>query len=625
MNEKEIKKEKIRQKYRGHASEEIRVIPANPEQNYLDDDGEKRVAIYARVSTDDPSQTSSFELQKNHYLDVVSRHPNWKLVDIYADEGITGTSTKHRKEFNRMISDCINGNIDIIVTKSVSRFARNIIDCVGITRKFKNMEPPIGIYFETEGIYSLDAKSEMALSFIAILAQEESHNKSEIMNASIDMRFRREIFLTPELLGYDKDENGNLIINEREAAIVRLIFFLYLYGYTCKQIAETLTKLQCKTKKNNTVWSPGSILQILKNERHCGDIRARKTYTPNYLDHKSKLNRGNRNSYYKIGHHEPIISREDFMAVQNFIENAKYGGTRILPELKVIDNGLLYGFVSIHTRWSGFTAEHYRQSSKSIDPKQDIWSLHSNDKIMISDGEFDFRGYEIVRSQFFTTKNRISVTVSNKNITFSTECIKKLDNTMTVEMLINPSKKLFAVRASNKNNRISVKWAKRCNNSIVPKSISGIAFLNSIYEILDWNLLWKYKVTGTYCHDNTDGVLLFDMNDAEALMVSKYPDSNNENKDPSEDKKRIIGYPADWIADFGTGYYTHAQVNELKKYFEDGNWGIDNDGTVYANWNLDEEVPVCYNGNKPAVTPLDEVKQYIPKLKEEIKRNVENE
>lgn len=204
-------KEKIRQRYKGVDIDELDVIPALPQTNFYEDRREKRVAVYARVSTDDPRQTSSYELQKNHYQDVVSRHPGWNLIEIYADEGISGTSLQHRDEFVRMINDCYAGKIDLIVTKSVSRFARNVLDCIGYVRKLAALQPPIGVFFETENIYTLNSNSEMSLSFISTLAQEESHNKSEIMNASIEMRFRRGIFLTPPLLGYDQDENGNLI------------------------------------------------------------------------------------------------------------------------------------------------------------------------------------------------------------------------------------------------------------------------------------------------------------------------------------------------------------------------------------------------------------------------------
>lgn len=148
-------------------------------------------------------------------------------MDIYADEGISGTSLQHRDAFIKMIKDCQDGNIDLIVTKTVARFARNILDCIGHVRQLATLHPPVGIFFETGNIYTLNGNSEMLLSFMATIAQEESHNKSEIMNSSIEMRFRRGIFLTPPLLGYDQDEDGNLVINEEEAETVRL-FLLWM-------------------------------------------------------------------------------------------------------------------------------------------------------------------------------------------------------------------------------------------------------------------------------------------------------------------------------------------------------------------------------------------------------------
>lgn len=216
LSSQELKKAKIRERYKGINPEEIEVIPALPQIRLDDPDRMQRVAVYARVSTDDPNQTSSYELQKNHYQDVVNSHMNWVLVDIYADEGISGTSLKHRDAFIRMINDCKAGKIDLIITKSVSRFARNVVDCIKHVRELAALTPPVAVLFETENIYTLNPNSEMSLSFISTLAQEESHTKSEIMNASIEMRFKRGIFLTPPLLGYDRDDDGNLVINEEE-------------------------------------------------------------------------------------------------------------------------------------------------------------------------------------------------------------------------------------------------------------------------------------------------------------------------------------------------------------------------------------------------------------------------
>lgn len=249
LTSRELKKAKIRERYKGINQDEIEVIPALPQIRLDDPNRTQRVAVYARVSTDDPNQTSSYELQRNHYQDLVNSHINWILVDIYADEGISGTSLKHRDSFIRMINDCRAGKIDLIITKSVARFARNVVDCIKHVRELAALNPPVAVFFETENIYTLNPNSEMSLSFISTLAQEESHTKSEIMNASIEMRFKRGIFLTPPLLGYDKDEDGNLVINEEEAKTVRLIFFMYLYGFSAKQIAEEMTLLKRVTKK----------------------------------------------------------------------------------------------------------------------------------------------------------------------------------------------------------------------------------------------------------------------------------------------------------------------------------------------------------------------------------------
>ena len=369
-NDERLVKQKIRERYKGVSEDVLDVIPARPQEDFYKPETVKRVAVYARVSTDDPNQTSSYELQKNHYEDMVRRKENWQLVDIYADEGISGTSLQHRDSFIRMIQDCQAGKIDLIVTKSVSRFARNIIDCIGYVRQLKASEPPIGVFFETENIFTLDENSEMSLSFIATLAQEESHTKSEIMNASIEMRFKRGIFLTPVLLGYDKDENGNLVINEEEAKTVRLIFFSYLYGYSTQKIADALTELERLTKRGNETWSAGSIRSILTNERYCGDVLARKTYTPNYLNHKSKKNNHDRNQYRQKDHHEAIISRDDFFAVQKMIRNAKYGNKGYFPEIRVIQDGILKGYVTVHPKWAGFTVDDYYEASEQIETGQ---------------------------------------------------------------------------------------------------------------------------------------------------------------------------------------------------------------------------------------------------------------
>ena len=620
MNENEHKagsvadqKNKIRERYKGVSLDELDVIPALPQEDIFAVENEQRVAVYARVSTDDPRQTSSYELQKNHYHDVISKSPNWKLVQIYADEGISGTSLQHRDQFKLMIEDCKQGKIDLIVTKSVSRFARNVVDCIGYVRELLALPHPVGVFFETERLNTFDPKSEMVLSFMATLAQEESHTKSEIMNASIEMRFRRGIFLTPILLGYDHDEDGNLVINEEEAKIVKLIFMMYLNGCTCQEIADTLTDLGCMTKKGNTVWSPGSILQILQNERHCGDVLAHKTYTPNYLNHKSKKNMQNRPQYRKRNHHEAIISRDDFIAVQRLISNAKYGNKGLLPELKVIPEGVLKGFVSINPRWAGFKEDDYINASASVYNGTEQTSA-SSAPVEVQSGDFDLRGYEIARSQFFDSTDRITVTFSQGDIRFSCPAVRRLESTL-VELLMHPQKRILAVRTAGKECRNAMQWSKKKSGVSFPRGISGTAFLPTLYSLLGWKDDCRYRITGIKRGKGNDAILLFNLTEPEIFIpndtVSSLPESDTSVKPFTDSNRRNVrAYPPDWADTFGSNYYSHAQAQELAGFGK----GMEPDIS---------HASVIYKDNDIQVTSKDDIERNIEQIMSDMKENTD--
>jgi len=613
-------KEKIRARYKGVSLDEAEVIPARKQRDFYDTDEHQRVAVYVRVSTDNIQQTSSYELQKNYYEDMVNRHENWSLVEIYADEGISGTSLNKRDAFNRMISDCKAGKIDLIITKSVSRFARNIVDCVTIVRMLNAMRPPVGVFFETEHIFTLKDNSEMSLNFTATMAQEESHVKSTIMNASIEMRFSHGILLTPVLLGYDHDEDGKLIINEEEAKIVQLIFFLYLFGYTCQEIADTLTEIGCETKRGNTVWNAGSILQILRNERYCGDVLTRKTFTPSYLDHKSRKNMGDRTQHRWKDRHDPIISRDDFIAVQQLINNAKYGNKGILPELHVIKDGALKGFVPVHPKWSGFREEHYINACMSAFSDDETIDSPSEQQIIAQTGDFDFRGFEIARSQFFDVKNKVAATLSIDSLTFSTAALRKLDSCQYVELLVHPVQHFLAIRPSKKNVRNAIQWAKLTDDGVyVPKHVPGTAFMATLFELFEWDDTYKYRVCGIRKKQGEDAVLLFDINDTEVFMPEEQIQISEEQA-PELDghawlttaRKSVIGYPSDWADSFGMSFYRHAQARELATFIEDGTWQIAEKAQPFEEPNL-------------SVTSHDALEQGIQQLMEEIRLDMKQE
>lgn len=605
-------KSRIRSRYRGIDPDSLEVIPAKPAEGLYDDNVYRKVAVYARVSTDDPRQTSSYELQKNYYEDYISRFPNWELVHIYADEGISGTSLRHRDSFNQMVKDCASGKIDMIITKSVSRFARNIMDCIGTVNKLKQLTPSVGVLFENEQIFTLNPQSEMSLSFIAAMAQEESHVKSTSMNASYEMRFSHGIFMTPPLLGYDQDENGSLTINEEEAKTVRLIFFMYLYGYSTQQIAELLTKLARPTKKGNKIWSSNSVLGVLQNERHCGEVLAHKTFIPNYLDHKVRKNCGNRNQYRQSNHHAAIIMPEDFVAVQRKISNAKYGGSGV-PELHVIPDGALKGFVIINPRWASFTAEDYRNASKEIEKKDD--NFIADIKVSPQNGEVDFRGYEIARTEFFNSGSKISVTISLDGIRFGMDALQKLGSIPYVELLIHPIMHQLAVRPSKKEIRTSIKWASVVNEKYHPKIISGAAFLSTVFELFGWNAEYRYRITGIRRQKDSETVLLFNLYETEVLISAekfqKFCEDNNLPKleftsvETTGYRGKIVAYPLPWAQSFGSEFYQHTQTSLSS--------GIDNGGL----WNVTTPGSPYY-GNEPQPRPKEYIEQNLRQLMREL-------
>ncbi len=579
---KELHKSKIRERYKGSKTELLEVIPGKKTAGFYDNIA-RRVAVYVRVSTDNMQQTSSYELQKNYYEEKVRTNPQWTLVGIYADEGISGTSLRRRDAFNKMIEDCEAGKIDMILTKSVSRFARNIVDCISIVRRLTALKSPVAVMFETENIFTLNDNTDMSLSFTATMAQEESHIKSSIMNASIEMRFGRGIVLTPVLLGYDRSEDGKLTVNEKETRTVRLIFFMYLYGYSCNEISDALTKLGRQTKKGNTTWNPGSVLQILRNERYCGEVLTRKTYTPNYLDHKSKKNRGERSQHRWKGEHEPIISKDDFIAVQHLINNAKYGNKGFLPELKVIPKGALKGFISINPRWAGFKADDYISVAKYVCGNE---TTHDDTGGEDKKSDFDYSGFEIAREQFFSISNKLYITFSIKSIRFSIACIKKLPNTQYIELLIHPLKKLFIVRSTDEKNKNAVKWLfLNGKGKYIPRPVSGAAYLKTIYRLLGWDEFYKYRVRGIRRQNGDESLLIFDLNEPE-MYLSKDKNLNDTcGLIPlAATGKSIIAFPSAWAHNFGSNYCRRSQTDELQKLKNETDWNFKQETTSFSDY-----------------------------------------
>lgn len=275
-----------------------------------------RVAAYCRVSTDQEEQLNSFVNQVDYYTRYISEKPEYQMVDIYADEGISGTNTKKREGFNRMITDCEAGKIDLVITKSISRFARNTQDCLFYSRKLKGLG--IGIIFEKENISTMEASGELLFTILSSLAQEESRNISENCKWGIRHNFQQGIIHmnTKGFMGYDADKDRGLVINEEQAKVVRRIFREFEEGWTPNEIANRLNDEKIKGVKGKAVWRGGTIRGMLTNEKYQGDARLQKTYTADYLSKKRVKNEGQVEQYYVENSHEAIIQKEEWEAVQ---------------------------------------------------------------------------------------------------------------------------------------------------------------------------------------------------------------------------------------------------------------------------------------------------------------------
>ncbi len=274
----------------------------------------KRVAAYCRVSTEHEDQANSLLSQKKYFSEYIERNPLWELSEVYVDEGITGTSTKKRRSFNRMIADAQVHCFDLIVTKEISRFARNTLDSIFYTRKLKELG--IGVIFMNDNINTLDPDAELRLTIMSSIAQEESRKTSDRVKWGQKRRMEQGVVFGRDMLGYDL-KDGKLFINEDGAEIVRLIFHKFVNeDKGTHVIARELREAGIPTATYMKKWTNTVILRILRNEKYCGDLIQKKTFTPSYLNHEKKYNRGEEEFVVLRDHHEPIIDREMFDKAQ---------------------------------------------------------------------------------------------------------------------------------------------------------------------------------------------------------------------------------------------------------------------------------------------------------------------
>jgi len=274
----------------------------------------KKIAVYCRVSTDKEDQVNSLANQEYYFRDYIRRQPQWELWQVYADEGISGTSTKKRHAFQQMLADAEKGCFDLIITKEISRFARNTLDSIFYTRKLKELG--VGVFFLNDNINTLEADAELRLTIMASIAQEESRKTSDRVKWGQKRRMEQGVVFGRSLLGYDV-KDGKISINPAGAEIVRQIFHEFVYqGKGSHMIAEELRAAGIQTANQTKTWSDTAILRILQNEKYTGDLVQKKTYTPNYLNHEKKYNKGAEELVICRQHHPAIISQELFQAAK---------------------------------------------------------------------------------------------------------------------------------------------------------------------------------------------------------------------------------------------------------------------------------------------------------------------
>lgn len=571
-------KQKITERYKGVDPSRLIVIPAKaPVEGNLEERPLK-VAAYVRVSTENDEQKSSYELQVNDFTDRINSNPNWEFTGIYSDEGISGTELTHRKGMLQMIEDAKAGKIELILAKSIARFARNVVDCLSVIDELRKIG--VGVRFDEANLYTLDATGNVVLTIMATVAEEESRSKSFIMNWSVERRFSKGIFLTPALLGYDKDEDGHLVINEDEAETVKVIFYLFLNGWSHTEIAELLTEYGRKTKLGNQVWHPSSIAGIIENERHCGYVLSHKTYTPNFKDHKSVKNNGERTQYLDPENHEPIVTKEVYDAANKLQSSKAYAKkSRPLPILSVVDGGILNGFVPIDKNWSGFSVEEYQKACESVEmvtvePEQSGKQLYLG-------------GYQLIRSDYFPSRDRPTMTIDKGKLRFNTACLKKFEDVEYVELLLNTVMNCIAIRPCEESNPNAIHWGKFRDERWTVSTMGCKGLMKTLSELMSWEDGDKYRFTGRLLSEGDDKLLLFEMESPQitrtveqVIVPEKAEDESDEPSEDSEEelviKETVRVRPASWTTTFGDYVKTDGSrhILILKQQHYAGDWDV---------------------------------------------------
>ena len=408
----------------------------------------KKVCAYARVSTDSEEQLTSYDSQIKYYSNFINSNPKWKFVGIYADEGISGTQVKHRTEFQRMINDALNGKIDIIITKSISRFARNVVDTLNYVRELR--EHNVDVYFEKENIHTIDTESEMFLGLCSMFAQAESESISQNVKMGLKSKMNRGEFVgCPKCYGYNwNKQTKELEINEEQAKVVRMIFNWYADGIGTRVIANKLKELGYKTDKGND-FRYNQVGNIIKNEKYVGDYLGQKTYIVSPLTHKRNRNFGEKEKYYVKDHHIPIISRKLWNKCQALLNKRR----KEMPDSHQHQKHYCYRYTFSSKIECGICGTNYvhRVSGKKTDKQYFYWSCYNKVALKEKCPESLTIREDVLKEMFVKVYNSIiekKHKTKDKLINAIKETLESEDNKTELNKLYN-EKQTLQKRLSN--------------------------------------------------------------------------------------------------------------------------------------------------------------------------------
>ena len=596
--------------------------PAKPTPTIRDAE-HKRVAVYARVSTKSKEQVSSIENQTKYYTEKIAKTPNWDLAEIYSDEGKSGTSKKWRPEFKRMLEDASKKKMDLIVCASVSRFARNISDLIEEVRKLRTTNPsnPVGVYFETEDLYTLDPNINERLQMQGLFAEWESGNKSRRMILSYDQRICTGQFPLSDLLGLRHTIEGGFIIEEEEAKTVKYIFLATLCGYTAEEIAEVLTDKQRPTLRGRTEWTASMVKAIMENERRWGDLEVRKRVVIDYKEKVTAKNDGLREGAYIPHYHEGIVSPEIARAAHMMrASRYKFGS---VPDVYVIDSGALKGFVSISPTWSGIDNRAFQDISRQVYNEDEFCELQRRANIMNGRTHSNvvsmtLNDYRVAPGVMFMTRSDPQLTFSQRSMKLNAVCWEKLGQQKYVEFLYHPVLEVIAVRSCNATNPNAVLWDETKKSGL---QLCTSAFSNAVYDKLDWMRKYKFRFRGVTRVRGGERIIFFFLDEPQILVgkdkkhldamdtsdsTVKYIPYKESECGEAAGLTAGIAYPENWQEQVGVSYEIKQQRGRVLDAVSSAD--IRNHGTKVVNpfigvipthGELEDELEQIYEAMKP--------------------------